>query len=138
MKVGVVTPYFYPAWEYGGTPRAAFELARAVAARGHEVRVLTTGPASTTKSVHGTEIVYCRNLSEYLAHRHRLFLPIGFRKELGSNLKNFDLLHIHEFRSTLTVPAARLSRELCTPYVISLHGGLPHLGKVLAKRVFDG
>jgi glycosyltransferase involved in cell wall biosynthesis len=38
----------------------------------------------------------------------------------------------------VSVPAARLARELSLPYVISLHGGLPHIGKALAKRVFDG
>jgi glycosyltransferase involved in cell wall biosynthesis len=137
VKIGVVTPYFYPAWEYGGTPRAAFELARAVAARGHEVHVLTTGTGSTTAFVDGTHIVYCRNASDYLAHRHRLFLPIGFRKVLRKNLKDCDILHIHEFRSTLIVPAVRLARELSLPYVVSSHGGLPHLGKMLAKRAFD-
>jgi glycosyltransferase involved in cell wall biosynthesis len=137
VKIRIVTPYFYPAWEYGGTPRAAFELARSVAARGHEVRVLTTGPATTMKLVDGTHIVYCRNVSDYLAHKHRLFMPIAFRKELGQILQNCDILHIHEFRSTLTVPAARMARELSIPYVISLHGGLPHLGKAFAKRVFD-
>jgi glycosyltransferase involved in cell wall biosynthesis len=138
VKIGVVTPYFYPAWEYGGTPRAAFELAQGVAARGHEVCVLTTGPASATKLVDGTRIVYCRNISDYLAHRHRLFLPIGFRIELRQNVQNCDILHIHEFRSTVTVHAARMARERSIPYMISLHGGLPHLGKAFAKRVFDG
>src|SRR5262249_35298352 len=125
-------------WEYGGTPRAAFELARAVAARGHQVLVLTTGPASLKTVVDGIHIVYCRNASDYLAHKHRLFLPIGFRKELRQHLEACDVLHIHELRSTLTVPAARLAREMSMPYVLSPHGGLRHLGKALAKRVFDG
>ena len=47
------------------------------------------------------------------------------------------MLHIHEFRSTLTIPAARLAREMSLPYVLSPHGGLRHLGKHLAKRTFD-
>jgi glycosyltransferase involved in cell wall biosynthesis len=137
LKIAVVTPYFYPAWEYGGTPRAAFELARAVAARGHHVRVLTTGPASVASIVDGVNVVYCRNASDYLAHKHRLFLPVGFRKELRQHLEACDVLHIHELRSILTVPAARLAHDMSLPYVLSPHGGLPHLGKALAKGVFD-
>jgi len=137
IKISVVTPYFYPDWEYGGTPRAAFELARALADRGHEIRVLTTGKRSDTKIVDGIEIRYCRNLSNYLAHRHRLFLPAGLRNQLRQLLSDCDVLHIHEFRSTLTVPAVNAARKAGLPYVISPHGGLQHLGKQTAKRFFD-
>ena len=69
MKIAVVTPYFYPDWEYGGTPRAAFELSRALAARGHDIRVLTTGRRTDTRNVEGVHIQYYRNLSDHLAHR---------------------------------------------------------------------
>lgn len=105
--------------------------------RGHEVRVLTTSGTSGAKLVDGVQVHYCRNLSSYLAHKHRLFIPIGFRKELQQQLEICDVLHIHEFRSTLTIPAARLAREMSLPYVLSPHGGLRHLGKHLAKRTFD-
>src|SRR5215467_12469724 len=137
MKIGVVTPYFYPAWEYGGTPRAAFELARALAARGHELRVLTTGSKTETKTVHGIRILYYRNLSSGLAFEHRLFLPLGFRPGLRQELRSCDILHIHEFRSTLTGPAVRIARPMSIPYVLSPHGGLQHLGKRVAKTIFD-
>jgi glycosyltransferase involved in cell wall biosynthesis len=137
MKIGVVTPYFYPAWEYGGTPRAAFELARALAARGHELRVLTTGPKTETETVHGIRIFYYRNFSSGLAFKHRLFLPLGFRAGLRQELRGCDVLHIHEFRSTLTVPAARIARRMSIPYVLSPHGGVQHLGKRSAKTIFD-
>lgn len=137
MKIGVITPYFYPAWEYGGTPRAAFELARALAARGHELRVLTTGSKAEAKTVHGIRILYYRNLSSGLAFKHRLFLPLGFRAGLRQELRGCDVLHIHEFRSTLTVPAVRIARRMSIPYVLSPHGGLQHLGKSGAKTIFD-
>lgn len=137
MKIGVVTPYFYPAWEYGGTPRAAFELAKALAARGHEIRVLTTGSKSETTTVDGVHIRYYKNLSNALAFKHRLFLPIGFRRELGKQLEGCNILHIHECRSTMIVPAARVARQMSLPYIVSPHGGLRHLGRRGAKRVFD-
>ena len=137
MKIGVITPYFYPAWEYGGTPRAAYALSQALAARGHDVRVLTTGPCSETKNVNGIDVRYYRNLSNYLAFRHRLFLPRGFRKELRRQIADRDVLHIHEFRSTLTIPTARVAKEISAPYLISPHGGLRYLGKRGFKRAFD-
>ena len=42
MKILQVTPYFAPAWAYGGPPRVMFEYATGLVARGHEVAVFTT------------------------------------------------------------------------------------------------
>ena len=42
MRVLQVTPYFAPAWAYGGPPRVMSDFASGLAARGHEVDVLTT------------------------------------------------------------------------------------------------
>src|SRR5206468_203743 len=42
MRIGFIIPYFYPAFEYGGTPRVAYEFARCLVRRGHEVTVVTT------------------------------------------------------------------------------------------------
>jgi glycosyltransferase involved in cell wall biosynthesis len=137
VRIGFVTPYFYPDWHYGGTPRAAFELARALANHGHEVRVLTTGSASGTKEIEGIRVRYCENISDRLAYRQRLFLPRQFRRELEQHLAGCDLFHIHEFRSTLTVPAVQVALRSGLPYVLSPHGGLQHLGKRIAKQVFD-
>ncbi|GBL19513.1 hypothetical protein EMGBS3_12190 [Anaerolineaceae bacterium] len=42
MRILHVIPYFYPAWAYGGTCRAAWELARASVRQGLQVEVFTT------------------------------------------------------------------------------------------------
>jgi len=42
MRILHIIPYFYPAWAYGGTCRAAWELARALVRKNQEVAVLTT------------------------------------------------------------------------------------------------
>jgi glycosyltransferase involved in cell wall biosynthesis len=137
LRIAFVTPYFYPDWHYGGTPRAAFELARGLVARGHDVRVLTTGEIAQRKDIEGIHVRYYRNVSAALAYRQRIFLPLGFRADLEQQLSHCDVVHIHEFRSTLTIPAVRVARRSGLPYVLSPHGGLQHLGKRLAKRVFD-
>jgi glycosyltransferase involved in cell wall biosynthesis len=142
-----VIPYFYPAWQYGGTPRAAYELARGLVDRSHSVQVLTTDSGGSIRldtprilaepELSGISVAYYRNLSNALAHRYRLFWPPKFFKELKSRLSKTDILHIHEFRSTLSVPAFRVAHELNIPYVVSPHGGLKHLGKAALKTVFD-
>ena len=148
MRIGFVVPYFYPAWSYGGTPRSAFELACGLVERGHQVKVLTTdsvgrarlagdGASPLRRSVEGIDVLYYRNLSNYLAFQQRLFWPLGFRSALPAELRGCDVIHVHEFRSVLTVSARSAAEELSLPYVLSPHGGLRRLGKAGMKRVFD-
>ena len=71
MRILHIIPYFYPAWAYGGTCRAAWELARALVRHGQQVVVFTTdaldaqqriGPAFEV--VEGVEIHRVANLSK--------------------------------------------------------------------------
>ena len=145
----MVTPYFYPAWDYGGPPRSAHTLANALAGRGASLQVFTTdtggarrlSPAeirhASIEANRSLDVWYCRNLSNRLAFRHRLFLPTGFSGTLDRNLGDSDLIHVHELRSFLTVAAHRAARRKKVPYVVSTHGGLVHLGKRRAKELFD-
>jgi glycosyltransferase involved in cell wall biosynthesis len=148
MRIIFVTPYFYPAWQYGGTPRAAYELARALVRRGNSVTVLTTdsagdvrfetnGDSPSVQKIHEINVCYYPNLSNRLAYDQRIFLPMRLFKDLSRYLGNCDVVHIHEFRSFLTVAAVRVARRLGIPYVVSPHGGLRRLGKEHIKRAFD-
>jgi glycosyltransferase involved in cell wall biosynthesis len=149
MKVAFVIPYFYPAWEYGGPPRVAYDLACALVDRGHEVRVLTTDSGGAQRITEadldsirknerdGLRTFYSRNLSNYLAYRHRIFLPLELFRSMGQQLRGCDVVHVHEFRSTLAVPAYRATRQLGIPFVLSPHGGLRRLGKETLKAVYD-
>jgi glycosyltransferase involved in cell wall biosynthesis len=143
LNITFVIPYFYPAWEYGGQPRSAYELARALVQRGHRVKVLTTDSAGHSRlsaghrQVDGIDVTYYRNLSNWLAFRKRIFWPPDLWREMKSEISGSDILHIHELRSTLSVFAYKAARAERIPYVLSTHGGLKHLGKKGVKTVFD-
>lgn len=143
MRIAFIIPYFYPAWEYGGSPRAAYELARGLAGRGHHVRVLTTDSggrrriAAGSREVDGIEVYYFRNLSNYLAFRYRLFGLPPSRWKFARHLAGCDLVHVHELRSTLAAATCFGIRNAGIPYVLSPHGGLAYLGRGGSKRVFD-
>ncbi|HYR89058.1 MAG TPA: glycosyltransferase [Terriglobia bacterium] len=148
MRLVFAIPYFHSAWQYGGTPRAAFELARGLVRRGHVVKVLTTDSAGSSRipssphahgamNVEGIDVVYYRNLSNYLAFRHRLFLPLALFHDVRRQLSGYDIVHIHELRNTVTVAAYEAVRKVGLPFVLSPHGGLQWLGKHRAKLVFD-
>ena len=148
LKLAFVIPYFYPAWQYGGQPKSAYELARALIRRGHSVTVLTTDSGGDRRlsldaagcqyrSVEGIDIYYFRNLSNYLAFQHRVFLPARLFLEIDSRIQGSDVIHIHELRSALSVLAHHASCRLKIPYMLSTHGGLRKIGKVFTKSVFD-
>jgi glycosyltransferase involved in cell wall biosynthesis len=147
LRITFVIPYFYPAWEFGGQPRSAYELAKALVQRGHRVKVLTTDSGGMSRlretgvkgryHVEGIDIVYYRNLSNWLAYRYRFFWPARMLREFVSETESSDILHIHELRSTVSVFAQRTARRLSIPYVLSGHGGLRPLGRPTAKAVYD-
>jgi glycosyltransferase involved in cell wall biosynthesis len=145
VRITFVIPFFYPAWQYGGQPRSAFELARGLVRRGHSVEVLTTDSGgesrlaerSQTTNVDGIEVSYYSNISNYLAYRHRIVWSFDFFREIRERIAGTDVLHIHELRSTTSVLAYREAQRAGVPYVLSAHGGLQHLGKRALKVAFD-
>jgi glycosyltransferase involved in cell wall biosynthesis len=149
VNVTFVIPYFYPAWQYGGQPRSAYELARALAGRGHNVKVLTTDSAGLKRlaasdtgpggrrSIEGVNVIYYRNISNSLAYQYRFFWPTGMFREMYREMRGCDLIHIHELRSTLSVRAYSAARRLGIPFVLSAHGGLKHLGRARLKTIYD-
>ena len=144
MKILHIIPYFYPAWAYGGTCRAAWELARALVRKGQSVVVYTTDALdersrSTPLSavVDGVEIHRVRNLSNYLAWR-RAFLPLGFGSKLQKSLRDADVVHLHEFRSYQNAIALPYMVRTGVPFVLTAQGGLPRImGRNTLKMLYD-
>ncbi len=144
LCITFVIPYFYPAWEYGGQPRSAYELARALAQRGHRVKVLTTDSGGRSRlqqtgrrQVDGVEIVYYPNISNRLAYRYRVFSPRRMFREIQSEIAASDVVHIHELRSSTSVFAYHAACRAAVPYVLSGHGGLRRLGRSFVKAIYD-
>ena len=144
MRIAFVTPYFYPAFEYGGTPRVAYDFARGLVRRGHQVTVFTTDSGGRKRiagphkqCVDGIQVFYYSNLSNALAYNQRVFVPLRFFSDIGRHLSSFDVIHIHEFRNFVTVGAHSALRQGNIRYVLSPHGGLQRLGKDFLKKLFD-
>ncbi|OGN96144.1 MAG: hypothetical protein A2Y89_03805 [Chloroflexi bacterium RBG_13_51_18] len=145
MKILQVIPYFYPAWSYGGPPRNAYGLCRELAKRGHEVTVFTTDALDGRNRVKekvettvGIEIRRFRNLNNYVAFRHRIFLSPGMIGAIRKNLKNYDVVHLNEFRTLQNLLAHRYARQNDVPYIVQARGSLVNvLAKQRLKSLFD-
>lgn len=144
LNILQITPYYAPAWAYGGSVRVAAELSVRLAARGHIVTVLTTDAldaerraAPAEEMLDGVRVIRLPNVSNRLAWR-RVFLPGGFAHAVAQHAAAADLAHLHEVRSLLNAAALPALLRAGVPYVVSPHGGLPaELGRTGYKHVFD-
>ncbi|MCD6101423.1 MAG: glycosyltransferase [Candidatus Marinimicrobia bacterium] len=146
MKILQVTNFFKPSWEAGGIARVAYEISKELVNRGHEVTVYTTDgfkyrlnvKKNTPINVDGIKVYYFRNLSNYLSRKLVIttpyYLPIIAKKEI----RNFDIIHIHEHRSFLSLLVAYYAKLYKVPYVIHGHGTIDDAGHhPLLKKIWD-
>lgn len=145
LRILHVVPYYEQAWAYGGIPRLATTMTRALARRGHCVTVYTTDArdgssrADARADGGGVDVRMFRNLSNRLAYRWQVFTPIGMVRHLRSALGRgaFDVAHLHAcYNLPGTIAARELSRA-GVPYVVSPNGTARAIERrVLAKRIF--
>jgi len=146
MKILQITPYFPPTRSYGGPPDVIFDLSRHLIEKGNYVEVFTTdvfdrssrfGSGEETE-YQGVPVTYFKNVSNRLAYSQKVFTPKGMHKKLKNRLMEFDIVHIHEFRTFLSVMTSDLCRRYSVPYALSSHGALlPFFQKQGIKKIFD-
>lgn len=122
MKILTIAGWMYPDQE-GGSFRVVYEAARRLAARGHEVHVVT----QKLDARHPESEV----LAGMRVHRYRTTAQSGLRfyastlrevPRLVNRLQRdigFDVLHMHHPVSTLAANRARAAR--CIPRIVILH-----------------
>jgi glycosyltransferase involved in cell wall biosynthesis len=146
MKILQVTPTFVPS-KFGGVKTMSYRISQALTKRGHEVTVYTTDAdighsrlkdVQGVRSLDGVRVRYFKNVSNLLAFKYRLFLPLGMplvaRKEIGS----FDIVHIHDFRSFPSIIVRHYAKKYKVPYVLQARGSLPRImAKKRLKKLYD-
>jgi glycosyltransferase involved in cell wall biosynthesis len=144
MRILHITPYYPPAYAFGGVPRAVEGMCRALSARGHEVHILTTDAFTRTSRYTGESVTVqdgvhvrrVRNLSVWLRGNANLSTPMGIG-QLTANIAA-DVAHLHEFRTVENLLSAPHLMRGQTPVMLSPHGTLPHgTGRSLLKQGWD-
>jgi glycosyltransferase involved in cell wall biosynthesis len=121
-------------------------LAVGLAARGHEVTVLTTdvldgdrraGPRE--ELLDGVRVRRFPNLSNGLAWRRKKYLPRGLASALAREVPRSDVVHMTDARTYVTASAYLAARTRGIPYVLSAHGTLPGSAGLRGgvKRIYD-
>lgn len=146
MHILHVTPYYAPAYAFGGVVRAVEGMAAALVARGHTVTVLTTDALDSQtrytgaldEQRGGVRVVRARNFSPMLRGRTNLSTPQGMKRAAVELIPQADVVHLHEFRTVENLLIAPLATQFGKPVVVSPHGTLAlDTGRGRVKAAWD-
>jgi len=157
VKIVQITPFFYPAWAYGGIARVVYDLSRHLRMLGHDVTVVTTDVYDATSRVvvdsspvliEGVKTYYLQNISNDLAYRKDFYWPAILDMKALEDIAAADVIHMHKHRHVLNHVAHHIAVKQGIPYVFSGHGTIPKiyddtvikkLYRILAgRRLLDG
>ena len=147
MNILHVTPYYAPAWAWGGVVSAVTGLAQAQERAGHRVFVLTTdtlGPwlrgAAGSEPLDGVTVTRVATRSRASRARLNVSWPrnfFGAARELIER-EAVDIVHCHELRTVETAAASRAAARAHVPAILSPHGTLSWgTGRSTLKRGWD-
>jgi glycosyltransferase involved in cell wall biosynthesis len=128
LRVLHVTPYFAPAWCYGGIVEAVAHLTRHLARAGASIRVLTTdanGPHRRLTPQEREAYARCSAAATtYCARRAADSAAPAMLARMPAMIRWADLVHLHAVYSFPTIPALTYARMLGRPIVWTPHGAL--------------
>jgi len=136
MRILQVIHYFSPL-HGGGSINAAYNLSKHLVERGHEVTMYTTDfelDEEYIKSLSGVRVVpfHC------IANIGLMLISPKMKGQLKKEIMDFDVIHMHNFRSYQNVVAHHYAKKYNIPYILQAHGSvLPLFRKQRLKKIFD-
>jgi glycosyltransferase involved in cell wall biosynthesis len=144
MKILIIIPYFFPANVFGGPVKVAFDIGKELVKRGHDVTVYTSDaktPAIRVKEkfaeVEGMRVYYFKNLSMFLVKWSNFFVTPGLCKKLRTDLREFDIIHVHEYTTFQNIFLHRFARKNKIPYVLQVHGSIPKVDREGRQQLYE-
>jgi glycosyltransferase involved in cell wall biosynthesis len=142
LRILFAAPAWWPAVAFGGPIPVTRELSERLAARGHDVRVVTTAlvdlhsrPAAHTRQemLGGVHVTYLATPVSYRWMGITPTLPVVLER-----LERPDVVHVLGFRDPVSTGVAAWARVRRVPYVFEPLGMFePRLRKVALKRGLD-
>ena len=132
MHILHLTPYYAPAYAFGGVVRAVQGMTTALVERGHDVTVLTTDALDhrrrylgrSDEMISGVRVLQRPNVWPWLRGRVNLSTPRSMKQAAEALLPTVDAVHIHEFRTLENLLVTPVAARLGKPIVLSPHGTL--------------
>jgi glycosyltransferase involved in cell wall biosynthesis len=143
MKILQVCPIFppQPANFASGVTQVVHYVSKELVKRGHRIEVWTANTLDLkakirdeTALVDGIEVYYF----PYLMHYYTSFLSLSLLQAARSRLNEFDVIHIHDFRTFQGAVVAHYAQKNGIPYLLQAHGSLPRMMAVpKLKQAYD-
>lgn len=146
MHILHLSPYYSPAYAFGGVVRSVEGMTRALVRRGHQVTVLTTDAFDQTtryggeayETLDGVEVLRVNNLSRRLRGHLNLSTPDKMKLIAEEIMPRFDVVHCHEFRTVENLLVTPVARAMNKPLILSPHGTLTRTtGRSTLKVAWD-
>ena len=146
MKILHVAHFFYPCLSAGGVVNASYQIAK-MQARDNSVKVISSDACKKRLKfengrydvdVDGIKVDYFKNISNRFKLATMLDTPLGAIFRIKNQIRDFDVVHVHEHRQTLSIIVCYFARRYGIPYVVQAHGSvLPLFQKEGLKNIFD-
>lgn len=146
MKILQVSHSFYPCYQAGGVVKVVYDISKEMVRNDHAVTVFTTDgcrdrldvQTDVPVNVDGIRVYYFRNISNWLRIKFKIATPLALIGVIKKEIRNFDVIHIHEHRTLLAATVSYYARKNDIPYIVQSHGSvLPFFQKQLLKKIFD-
>ncbi|MGB3345739.1 MAG: glycosyltransferase family 4 protein [Candidatus Humimicrobiia bacterium] len=135
MKILHVIPYFTP--KRGGDVNVCYNLSKHLIKKSHEVTIITTDfefDEEYAKSIEGVNVIQFKCVANCGLF---LYSP-SMKKWLRDNVKNFDVVHLHNFRSYQNNVVYKYAKKYRIPYILQAHGSsLRIIEKQRLKKLYD-
>lgn len=128
----IVTPYYAPAWAYGGPPRVLSTLAQALVKMGVEVSVITTDSLGDTRTpvlqetLDGVSVHRYSTLSNQLCYSLKIFFIPGLLSQSASILQRADYVLFSDVRALLSWQLFPFLAKKNIPYGVFLFGQIEY------------
>lgn len=137
MKILQVIPFFSP--KYGGTVNSTYILSKELSKAGHEVTILTTDIDHDDGYVNSIEREGVNVVQfPFIFNVGLLIYSPAMKKWLDNNLEDFDVIHMHNFRSYQNSIVRKYAIKYNIPYILQARGSLlPFFQKQTLKKLYD-
>lgn len=148
MRILHLTLGFYPAESWGGPLKVVHHLCADLVQRGHEVTVYCTNlldkkreiqPGTFEREIDGIRVVYFDtwHFRWWPGVLGPFWMP-GMAASIGEKITDFDVVHLHGYRSFSFIPVVRAASQAGIPIVTQPHGALQVLvSSFWLKRAYD-
>jgi glycosyltransferase involved in cell wall biosynthesis len=121
-----------------GVTQVCYSISNQLAKKGHQVTILTTdrglNQCAAPNAANNVEVIpfHCvASIGDYL-------ISPSIKKWLHSNVRDFDVIHMHDFRTYQNSVSHGYAKKYNIPYILQAHGSMLEFVRLRTqKRLYD-